>query len=81
LVGALLLATKLIAAGIREVAICRGVGPKYKPGEAGHAWVQTTIGGVLWRLESTSGDMSRANSGSKLDAFESVMTVWNLAKP
>lgn len=76
----LLLATKLIASGIREVAICRGVPPNYKPGEPGHAWVQAMVNGVLWRMEATNGEMTRANSGSKLDAFEAVVTVWNLVK-
>ncbi|MEO7701894.1 MAG: hypothetical protein ABIZ04_21925 [Opitutus sp.] len=76
----LLLATELIAAGVREVAICRGVGPSYKPGEPGHAWVQATVGGVLWRLESTNGSMTRAHSGATLDGFDAVVTVWNLAK-
>ena len=70
-----MLATELIAAGVREVAICRGVGPNYHPGEPGHAWVQATIAGVLWRLESTNGAMTRAHTGSTLDGFDAVVTV------
>jgi len=77
----LLLAEKLIASGIREVALCRGVGPNYKSGEPGHAWVQTMINGVLWRLEATNGAMSRADSGSALDRYEPVITIWNIARP
>ncbi|MDQ8187089.1 hypothetical protein [Pelagicoccus sp. SDUM812002] len=76
----LLLAEKLIAAGLEEVAICIGVGPDYEPGAPGHAWVQAMIGDRLWRIESTSGQMRVANSGSALDMFEAVATIWRLGK-
>ncbi|MBC2606586.1 transglutaminase-like domain-containing protein [Pelagicoccus albus] len=72
----LLLAELLISSGIEEVAICIGVSPDYKPGEAGHAWVQAMIGGRLWRIESTNGTMRVANSGSPLDRYETIATIW-----
>lgn len=72
----LLLAQTLIAAGVTEVAICRGVPQGYTKGQPGHAWVQVLVGADVWRIETTSGQMWRANTGSPLDAFEPVLTVW-----
>lgn len=71
-----LLAETLIAAGVTDVAICRGVPPRYKKGQPGHAWVQVLVGGDVWRIEATNGHLWRANTGSPLDAFEPVVTVW-----
>jgi transglutaminase-like putative cysteine protease len=71
-----LLAEALIAAGVTDVAICRGVPPGYRKGEPGHAWVQVVVGGDVWRIEATSGHLWRANTGSPLDAFEPVVAVW-----
>lgn len=71
-----LLAEALIAAGVTDVAICRGVPPGYRKGEPGHAWVQVVVGADVWRIEATSGHLWRANTGSPLDAFEPVVVVW-----
>lgn len=72
----LLLAELLLEIGVEEVALCIGVPEGYKPGEAGHAWVQAMIGEQLWRLESTSGKMRKANTDGTLDRYEPVATIW-----
>ena len=73
-----MLAETLIANGVEEVAICSGVSPDYRLGEPGHAWVEAMAEGKLWRLESTNGQVTMANSGAPLDSFQTIITVWRL---
>ena len=74
----LLLAELLLTEGVEEVAVCRGVGPNYRPGEPGHAWVEARIAGRYYRIEATNGTVYSAGIDSHLDRHSAVATVWKL---